>query len=71
MSTHTIDEAARQDARRLMNSAVLRMGATLALSVLFALIHLAAPSDRGQGLASPAVDETPPAGRFTRSPRQR
>jgi hypothetical protein len=59
MSTHTIDEAARQqDARRLMNSALLRMAATAALSVVFALIHCAAPSDHGQGLAASAINDT-------------
>ena len=61
MSTHTIDEAARQDARHLMNRAMLRMAATVALSVLFALIHFAAPSDHGQGLASSAASDTPSA----------
>ena len=61
MSTHTIDQAARQDARRLMNGALLRMAATAALSVLFALIHCAEPVDQGQGLAAPALDATPPA----------
>jgi hypothetical protein len=61
MSTHTIDEAARQDARHLMKSALLRMAATAALSVFFALIHLAAPSDHGQGLAAPAVNDAPSA----------
>ena len=58
MSTHTIDESARQGARRLMNSALLRMAATAALSVVFALIHCAAPSDQGQGLAASAVNDT-------------
>lgn len=61
MSTHTIDVAARQEARRLMNSAVLRMAATAALSVVFALIHCAAPSDDGRGLAASAVNDTPTA----------
>ena len=61
MSTHAFDEAARRDARRLMKSALLRMAATAALSVLFALIHLAAPTDHGQGLASQAVNDRPAA----------
>lgn len=57
MITHSIDEPKRQDARRLMNSALLRMAATAALSVLFALIDCAVPSDHAQGLASAAVNE--------------
>ena len=61
MSTHTFDQAARQDARRLMNGALLRMATTAALSVLFALIHCAEPVDQGQGLAAPALDATPSA----------
>ena len=59
MSTHTIDQATRPDARHLMNVALLRMAATAALSVLFALIHCAAPADLGQGLVAPAVNDTP------------
>ena len=58
MNTHTIDSAATQDARRLMNRALLRAGATAALSVLFALIHCAMPVDGGPGLASPAAADT-------------
>jgi len=61
MSTHTIGNAARQDARRLMNSALLRMAATVALSVLFALVNCIAPADQGQGLASPAGNGPLPA----------
>ena len=57
MSTHTIDEPKRQDVRRLMNSALMRVAATAALSVLFALIDCAVPSDHGQGLASAAVND--------------
>jgi hypothetical protein len=60
MSTYTIDNA-RQDARRLMNAALLRMATTAALSVLFALIHCVEPVHHGQGLTSPAVDATAPA----------
>lgn len=38
MSIHTFDAAARQDTRRPMNSAVLRVLGVAALSMLFALI---------------------------------
>ena len=61
MSTHTINGPTRQDARRLMNSALLRMACTVALSVLFALIHCVAPADDSQGLAAPAVNDTAPS----------
>jgi|GEM_PF-4916956 len=61
MSTYRIDEAARQDARQLMNTALLRMLGTAALSVLFALINCATAVDSGPSLASPMVGDTPPA----------
>jgi hypothetical protein len=55
MSTHSIDKMAGQGSRRLMNGALLRVAATAALSVLFALIDCAVPSDQGQSLALPTV----------------
>ena len=55
MSTHTVGETAGQGARRLLNSALLRVAATAAMSVLFALIDCAVPSDQGQGFAMPTV----------------
>ena len=61
MSTQRIDAAARQDARLLMNTALLRMLGTAALSVVFALIHCATAVDGGPNLASPQVSDTPPA----------
>lgn len=68
MSIHTLDEAARQDARRLMNSALLRVLGVAALSVVFALIEcvgqagsqspfsapLASDAVRAQAAAAPA-----------------
>lgn len=55
MNTRTIDDATRANTSRPLNSALLRVASTAALSVLFALIHCVAPADHGQGLAAPAV----------------
>ena len=38
MSTHTIDPAARQGARHVMNTALLRIAGVAALSIVFALV---------------------------------
>jgi len=59
MSTHTIDQAARRNARRLMNTAVLRMACVAGLSIVFALIHCTAPIDDGQGLTLPSTIDIP------------
>lgn len=61
MSTHTINHAARQDTGRLMTRALLRVASIAALSVFFALINCIPPGGQVQGLASPALDATPPA----------
>jgi hypothetical protein len=61
MSTHTIDESARQDARRLMNSALLRMAGVAVSSIVFALIHCAAPVDDGVPIVLPAPPAPPVA----------
>lgn len=51
MSTHTTHEADRQDDRRLMKSALLRMVSVAVMSILFALIHCVAPLDGGLPIA--------------------
>ena len=61
MSTQLIDPAARQDARQLLNAALLRMLGTAALSVVFALIDCATAVDSGPSVVSPMVSDTPPA----------
>ena len=61
MGTHTIDESARQDARRLMNSALWRMAGVAVSSIVFALIHWAAPLDDGVPVVLPAPPATPVA----------
>jgi hypothetical protein len=61
MSTQLIDPAARQDARQLLNAALLRMLGTVALSVVFALIDCATAVDSGPNVVSTIVSDTPPA----------
>jgi len=61
MSTQLIDPAARQDARQLLNGALLRMLGTAALSVVFALIDCATAVDSGPSVVSPMVSDTSPA----------
>ena len=58
MSTYTIDDAAQQRAGGLMNGALLRVASVAAMSIVFALIHCAAPLDDGLSIARPASDMT-------------
>jgi len=59
MSTHPIDPAARHQERRQMNGALLRVVGVTLLSIVFALIHCAAPVDQGQGLTLPTTIDVP------------
>lgn len=59
MSTHTIDPAARQGARHLMNTALLRIAGVAALSIVFALIDCVGSVMDPLLVTPPAASEVP------------
>ena len=61
MSIHTLDAATRQDTRRLVNSALLRVLCVAAFSVVFALIDCAAQVDAPSFLTASTASNAAPS----------